>query len=263
MSKDRTPSDELVTKFIKQGFGQGELDRYKPWQYVRDVPSTGDSSQLTSAITGRVHHYLSNLELRGHLRAEHCKLTVDVREQYALLPRDETVMIAKCLGVRHPQIPRTDTLSVMSTDIVVTQLLNRGVLNVARSFKPKKNLTKRAKEKLLIEKLRWNRRGVPWQLFTEDDLRTPYDDNLSFFSPTLRTPDWKSCGVEVAAFAHTFESQCRRGLTYIEALEAASQHHAVDSRLGHRLVGASVYDHASRIDLNALSLTHTTQVVLQ
>jgi len=84
--------------------------------YVRDVPSEGTSSMVQSRITGRNHAYLSDHEFKVHLIAEYGRSTLDIREQFALLPWDETQSIASQIGIRHPIFPGTSTPTVLTTD---------------------------------------------------------------------------------------------------------------------------------------------------
>lgn len=259
-SKNRKPTAAQVAKLIKQGFGQGELDDYKPWFYVRDVPSEGESCYVTSRVTSREHHYLSDLEYRGHLRAEYAPKTKDIREQYALLPIERTRELAERLGFRHPEYPGTPdgTPFVMSTDILVTEMdpNSLSVTECAYSVKLEKDLTQRALEKLLIEKVFWNSQGVRWHLLTEEHLKTSFVDNLLFFAAALRIHDWKHCGVAVKPFNDAFEAHCRRGLSYSEALQCACEQFSLDSAIGHRLVGAAVFDYSSKLVLDRRTIAH-------
>ncbi|MBV8666065.1 MAG: hypothetical protein JO269_06215 [Burkholderiaceae bacterium] len=81
-TKARKPSLEIVWKWIKAGFGQGEGLTYKPFMYVRDVPSIGASRMVKSWTTGRNHHYLSRQEYKVHLLAEYSRWILDIREQF-------------------------------------------------------------------------------------------------------------------------------------------------------------------------------------
>nr|WP_238602194.1 TnsA endonuclease N-terminal domain-containing protein [Lysinibacillus parviboronicapiens] len=45
---------------------------------------------------------------------------VDIREQYPLLPLEETIVIADELGLKHPTDPKTIEPDVMTTDFLLT-----------------------------------------------------------------------------------------------------------------------------------------------
>src|SRR5260221_9639027 len=108
-TKSRAPTVATIVRWIKAGYGQGKGATYKPFMFVRDVPSEGASSMVLSRATGRTQHYLSRGEFHVHLLAEYCEKIVDIREQYALLPWEETQAIAAKLGIKHPIIPHTST----------------------------------------------------------------------------------------------------------------------------------------------------------
>ena len=50
-TKCRAPNPDLVDRWIAAGYGQGDGAGYKPFMYVRDVPSTGTSSMVKSRLT--------------------------------------------------------------------------------------------------------------------------------------------------------------------------------------------------------------------
>ncbi|WP_061532079.1 TnsA endonuclease N-terminal domain-containing protein [Collimonas arenae] len=184
-TKSRKPTVEIVKRWIKAGYGQGQGSSYKPFMNVRDVPSIGASNMVTSRITGRNHHYLSRQEFKTHLLAEYSRSTLDIREQFALLPWDETQSIAKNLGIRHPHFPGTSTPTVLTTDLVLSFKRPDGIELVAVSVKLTKHLTPRNLEKLLIERVYWNRRGIRWVLATETNIPNVRARNLQFFEAAL------------------------------------------------------------------------------
>ncbi|WP_430624358.1 TnsA endonuclease N-terminal domain-containing protein [Pseudomonas avellanae] len=126
---------------------------------------------VKSRVTGRTHHYLSRQEFKVHLEAEYSRSTKNIREQYPLLPLAETQQIAADLGVRHPTYPTTRTPTVMTTDLLLTLDWQDGDQLLAISVKLTKDLTHRNLEKLLIERIYWNNRGVKWVLITEKGRR--------------------------------------------------------------------------------------------
>src|SRR4030067_3196716 len=147
-----------VLSWIGRGDGQGEAQNYRPFLYVRDVPSSGRSAMVQGIITGRTHHYLSDLEYFHHILAEYEPTVEDIREQFALLPWEETQEIARSLGIQHPVYPGTRTPIVMTSDIVLTirhqGFLKYSVICVKPSsmIDPQYCRSKRVLEKLLIEK---------------------------------------------------------------------------------------------------------------
>ena len=86
---------DAVARFVACGRGQGTGVSYLPWLLVRDVPSKGLSTRIEGWKTGRIHHFLSELELMYYYVLEWSKIVLDIREQYPLLPLEETISIAQ------------------------------------------------------------------------------------------------------------------------------------------------------------------------
>ena len=61
-------TEEKIQKHFAEGFGSGVGRDYKPWLTVgRSMPSVGTSNRSGARTTGRVHHYLSNIEWNAFL----------------------------------------------------------------------------------------------------------------------------------------------------------------------------------------------------
>lgn len=196
MGKCRMPSVKIVQSWIDKGYGQGEGKDYTPFLYVRDVPSSGRSRMLLGLKTGRIQHYLSDVEFFHHILAEFSPQVIDIREQYALLPWGETQEIARKLGFRHPTYPGTRTPIVMTSDLVLTTTQESlAVLSVKRASQLKKcskSSLVRTLKKLRIEQEYWKRRGASWKLSTENDISLVKVENLSMLRMSMvsRELDW-------------------------------------------------------------------------
>jgi hypothetical protein len=217
---------------------------------------------VRSRITSRTHHYLSSGEFSVHLLAEYSPSIVDIREQYALLPWQETQEIAAKLGIKHPVIPFTKTPSVLTTDLLLSFKEPDGVRLVAVSFKLEKDLTPRTLEKLLLERAYWNRRGITWQLVTDKTLPSIRAGNLRFFENSIRNKDALRSGVDPEAFSRRFEQVWTPDRPFIDILREASNAFAVDSNVGHGLLGAAVWQRKSRLDIDHTPIAHTSYVTL-
>lgn len=191
MKKRKDVSPHNVLSWILNGDGQGKSVDYKPFFHVRDVPSLGRSAIDLGLKTGRNHHYLSDIEYAYHVLAEYSIHVTDIREQFALLPWDETQQIAEELGIRHPCYPGTTTPIVITTDIVLTTQVAENQ-TIALSIKLSDEIelgnpkAQRTLEKLLIEKTYWERRSIPWLLCTEKQLPANRAYNLDFFRNTMQ-----------------------------------------------------------------------------
>lgn len=162
---------DKIEKLIQQGYGQGEGKDYKPWIQIGDFSSKGRGSRIPGHKTGRVHHFLSDLESNYYHNVVWPDPVIDVREQYPLLPISETEEIAEELGIAHPKAPGSGISIPMTTDFLITVRNQNGTHLEARFVKYSKDLTNpRVQEKLTIEKCYWERRGVPFKIVTENNI---------------------------------------------------------------------------------------------
>lgn len=161
-------TEERITKWSAEGRGKGVGAQYSPWLTMHDVSSTGRSHRVRGAKAGRVHHFLSDIELAAFLECDWHPDVFDVREQFPL-DRAETRSIAAAMGIRHPQDHGVDI--VMTTDLLVAIRVGQGARQVAVAVKPAGDLGKaRTVEKLEIERRYWSSRGVPWHIITEREV---------------------------------------------------------------------------------------------
>lgn len=174
-------TDRTIIKMISEGRGIGEGIAYKPWITIRDLPSKGRCTEILGWKTGRMHHLLSKLETKYFFHLEWSDDVIDIREQFPLLDEfdtySETIEIAKQIGVEYPIIPKTRTPNVMTTDFLITVISNGEEKIIARTIKYAKDLSDtRTIEKLEVERIFWERRGVGWKIVTERQI----SENLSF-----------------------------------------------------------------------------------
>lgn len=261
-TKKRAPTVKTVLRWIKAGYGQGVGSDFKPFMYVRDVPSEGTSSMVQSRVTGRTHHYLSWVEFSVHLLAEYSRSIADIREQYALLPWDETQETAAKLGIKHPVIPYTSTPSVITTDLLLSFKEPDGIRLVAVSVKLEKDLTPRTLEKLLLERMYWNRRGITWILATEKNIPAIRAGNLRFFENSIRNEDALRSGVDPEDFARKFENEWAANRTYIEILRAACTAFGINSNVGHGILGSAVWQRKTRLNIDQAPIAHKSYITL-
>ncbi|MCV9951198.1 TnsA endonuclease N-terminal domain-containing protein [Paenibacillus sp. BT-177] len=92
---------------------------------------------------------------------------IDIREQFPLLPLDKTLYIAQKLGIKHPTDPKNKLPIIMTTDMLLTVILEESIKFIAHSIKPSNKLTKRVVEKLQIEKESFKDQKIEWALITE------------------------------------------------------------------------------------------------
>jgi len=108
-----------VEKWIKEGRGSGIGADYNPWLNIQDVSSLGRSTRLKGIKTKRQHEFLSDLERNYFYLTEYSDFAVDIREQFPLLPLEETIVIADELGLKHTTDPKTNEPVVLSQNRVL------------------------------------------------------------------------------------------------------------------------------------------------
>lgn len=146
-----------------------ELMEYEPFFTVRDVPSLGRCHRIPSWSVGRLHHLFSDLEASVFYIADYSSAIIDIREQYPLLPLEETIAIADEIGVRHPA--HCGRVHVMSTDLLLTHRDGNLVpvcIKLSAEFEKK-----RIREKLEIERVYWARRDLRLKFVTEQQISQP------------------------------------------------------------------------------------------
>jgi len=176
-------TEQKIHRYQKEGRGKGIGKEYLPWLNRHDFRSTAPSSRLFGTKTGRLHIFFSGLERNGYLIFSFCDIVTDIREQFPL-DRNETRIIAATLGVRHPKDFRTKIDIVMTTDILVTFVLDGKTKYLALAFKPSSALRDpRVKQKLEIERIYWQNQKVIWAVLTEQDLNRTLVGNMQWIYP--------------------------------------------------------------------------------
>lgn len=182
----RAITQEKIDRWIKEGRGDKDGADYKPWLFIQDVASRGRCHRIRGWKHGRVHHLLSDLEAYVFYTYEWSKKVIEIKEQFPLLPLDETLSIAEEIGVVHPTDPVTKHPMVMSTDFVLTSQRGLTVDFYARQVKYESALSDyRTLEKLEIERRYWLRRDVDYGIVTERDIHMPLIRNVKWVHPRL------------------------------------------------------------------------------
>lgn len=187
----RRTTRRSIARRLKEGRGKGRLAEYKPWLHIQDVPSQGLACRAKGWKTNRVHHMLSLLELLYFYIAEWALQIVDIREQYPLLPIEETLAIARSCGIRHPTDPKTKEPVVMTTDFVLTVREGANDIDQPRTVKYRSDLFNlRTLEKLEIERRYWEARGKELKIVTECSLPKVLAKNVQWLHPYRRFQDF-------------------------------------------------------------------------
>jgi hypothetical protein len=175
MSKrKRVFTAKTLEEWIREGRGKGCGPNYKPWYRIQDVSSHGLSHRIKSVwTTGRETHLLSNLERDWFFIFDWSPMVIDIREQFPLLPLQETQSIAAECGVVHPFERRTKEKQpvVLTSDFRITLVVEGQSVDQVRTVKYAESLSnKRVLEKFEIERRYWERRGIDWGILTDREL---------------------------------------------------------------------------------------------
>ena len=156
----------------RQHRGEGTGANYKPWIKIRDFGSQGTASNVIDYKHGRTMQLLSQGEVYYYYLLRWRDDVEDIREQFPLDLAD-TVEIANKLEIMHPKDDKTR----MTTDLLVTK--TNGQLE-AYSIKTNKSEldNPRTAEKIYIEKLYWESRGVPFFIKFKDDVNKILVQNI-------------------------------------------------------------------------------------
>ena len=184
---------ELIARRLAEGRGQSRGQDYVPWLKVRDVPSEGLSTRVKGWKSRRVHHFHSSVELKYFYCLEYADDVIEVREQYPLLPIEETLAIADQAGIKHPFDHKKQMPAVMTTDFLITAGAGTNPTDYARTIKPSTKLAdRRVLEKFEVERRYWQRRGVSWGIATEREVPVALAKNVFWMH---LAHDLADCGV--------------------------------------------------------------------
>lgn len=264
MKKRKHISPDDVKRWISQGHGQGVGKLYRPFFHVRDVPSRGRSSMVHGLKTGRVHHYLSDLEFSCHLLAEYAPTVTDIREQFALLPWDETQRIAEGLGIRHPIYPGTKTSIVMTSDLVLSLGKKESAVVCVKPYSeidPANPRSQRTMEKLLIEKTYWDRRGVPWQLITEREIPAIRVKNLDRLRMGMVAVELDRLNSHMELFLSTFNSNWRLNHSLLSILDRVAARINLSREECYTLFSRAVWLRLLHVDIDVEIIHHDQPLI--
>lgn len=164
---------------LRNGGGTGRGKNFKPFLKTRDVPSLGLSHRILGIKTGRIHHFLSNLEKFYFLLLDFSPYVYDIREQFPL-PLNYTLDICRRFGLRHPTSGSPPQPVVMTTDFLI-DVFRDGIRRIiAHTVKPASKLSARTLEKFEIERIFWLEQGIEWGIIVDLDIPKTLCFNLNW-----------------------------------------------------------------------------------
>ncbi len=247
--RDRSQSSKAADRRLANGMGQGRGGNYKPYLRIQDVPSEGRVTRIKGWRDGRVHHLMSDNEYWYFLTLEWSQQVLEIREQYPLLPVEETLEIARECGVAHPKDVKTKDPWVMTTDFLVTVPgpLGTDQVDIARAVKPAEKLaSNRVLGKLEIERRYWEKKGINWGVVTDREIPMVLAKNVERIHGARRLCDLEPLTeTDIRRIATVLTPRVMRGDELLRDLT-----NACDERLGYELgtsLGVAYHLIANRI----------------
>ncbi|MCM3623678.1 TnsA endonuclease C-terminal domain-containing protein [Brevibacillus borstelensis] len=186
-------SDKKLQQYINEGRGQKSGSEYIPWLNVRTIASRGRVSRVSGWKTGRVHHFLSDNELRYFYLCEFSPSVIDIREHYPLIDLYE--MATEILDdelLKKLVDSKTGTPHILTSTFLITTRDAKGKESYfARNIKEAKDLEKPS----IISRYESIRRyfevkGIPWALITPMEINQVRAKNVEWIHTSFRLSEW-------------------------------------------------------------------------
>ncbi|WP_206915849.1 TnsA endonuclease C-terminal domain-containing protein [Alicyclobacillus suci] len=174
-------NDQTLKRYIKEGKGQGELDRYRPWLTTQDYSSSGRSSRVKGWKTGRIHHFLSDIETRYFYLVEYDADCWDIREHYPILDLQDT--LGDCdIDLNKYCDKESGTRYVLTTTFLLTLKDADGKKRyVARSVKAAAELEKpKVVERFELMRRYFESKQIDWGIVTQHDINVTRARNIEW-----------------------------------------------------------------------------------
>ena len=118
------------TDLIKSGRGQGEGVNFLPWYLAHQERRDCTTLRCYSPLTGRVHHLFTRKNIQYFYEFLFDETITDIREYYALLPREETISLADRADIRFPRYKESHDKKVLTFDFVVSRGIRQTAVTV-------------------------------------------------------------------------------------------------------------------------------------
>ena len=169
-----------ISRF-KQGRGTGHGKDYLPWIRVSELNSMGTAESIPDWKHGRMIQCLSQGEVWTYYYLRFNDNVSDIREQFPLLPINETAEIAESMGTKGS----FNNNVVMTLDFLVTK--TDGTFFGVSVKDSEKSYKERDRKLFEIQKEYWKRRGVKLYLVFKDKLnfviKSNIEDALTAYKP--------------------------------------------------------------------------------
>jgi hypothetical protein len=178
--------ENKIKRWERMTFGS---NHHIPYIKTQDIKSNGSKNRSPDfENAGRDRDYLSVNEGLYYLMLMFNPRITWIKEQYPLLPWERAQYIAKELSLRYPTYPFTSAVPiVMTSDFYCGTIFGGEVvysIKDRREFldpKKKKNVENKQK----IEKAFWESQGINWYLILDNQIKTPFTQNLEQIAPGI------------------------------------------------------------------------------
>jgi len=171
-------------RFIREGRGQGDLENYKPWLTVQDIPSRGRATRVFGWKTNRIHHFFSDIQTRFFYLLEWEDNVIDIKEHYPLLDLKEIIDYHDLNLEKYRAEDGTDY--VFTTTFYIKVLKDCKEHFVARTVKASHELeSKGAIVRFEIERRYWEKKGIDWGIVTNKEIPSVKAKNIEWLHSSL------------------------------------------------------------------------------
>ncbi|WP_169787867.1 TnsA endonuclease C-terminal domain-containing protein [Alicyclobacillus ferrooxydans] len=172
-----------MNKWLKEGRGQGELEGYRPWITAQDYPSNGRSSRIKGWKTGRIHHFLSDIETRYFYLLEFDGNEIwDIREHYPALDLQDTLGDCDIDLDKYCDKESGGTAYIFVTTFLLTLMNADGTKRyIARSVKAAAELEKsKVLERFELLRRYFAEKQIDWGIVTQHDINVTRAKNIEW-----------------------------------------------------------------------------------
>ena len=176
-----------------------------PWNTIHNISSEEFAVRIKSWRNSRIYHLFGIEELFFYI-LEWSLSVKDVKEQYPLLPITATIEIAERLGIKHPAYCKTKEPKVMTTSFLIDVEESGRIVTKARAVKRSINQlnSKRAIEKLEIERTFWTGKGIDWGIVTKSDMPVVLAENIKLLHPFLNLSEHPNITLRIISHIEQF-----------------------------------------------------------
>ena len=173
---------------IQMGRGQGEGRCYVPWLLAHQEHIDGTTLRIYNPLTGRMHHLFTRKMIWYYFEMCFDDTVTDIRENFALLPRERTIRLAEEAGIPFPRYSESRDKKVLLFDFVI----NRGEQITAVTLLSERSLKNITNERIFhIQELYCKEMGWEFLPAYKEDMNMHRTNNIRrILAPRAYTEDY-------------------------------------------------------------------------